>query len=139
VSRRQLDELAQARGLRMTPQRNAIVEHLEKVQYHPTAEEVFTEVNRRFPMTSRATVYNTLKLLSEAGLLREIRRDHQVRYDPNLSPHHHFICRRCGRIEDLPWESIPPLTLEELIRFRAVDSYEITLFGHCRECQPGQT
>lgn len=109
--------------------------YLEKTHHHPTAEEVFTEVNRRFPMTLRATVYNTLKLLTQADLLREIRKDNNVRYDPNLSPHHHFVCRHCGRIEDLGWELIPPLALGQLPGCPMVDSYEVTLFGLCSQCR----
>jgi Fe2+ or Zn2+ uptake regulation protein len=119
----------------MTPQRRAIVGCLEQTRRHPTAEEVFTAVNRRFPMTSRATVYNTLKLLTEARLLREIRKDGNVRYDPNLSPHHHFVCRHCGRIGDLAWESIPPLAVGRLPGCPRVDSYEVTLFGLCSRCR----
>jgi len=119
----------------MTPQRRAIVEYLEKARNHPTAEEIFSEVNRRFPMTSRATVYNTLKLLAGAELLHEIRKDDTVRYDPNLSPHHHFVCRRCGRIEDIGWELIPPLALGELPGRQLADSFEVTLFGLCLACR----
>lgn len=122
----------------MTPQRRAIVGYLEQTRRHPTAEEVFTAVNRRFPMASRATVYNTLRLLAEADLLREIRKDGNVRYDPNLSPHHHFVCRRCGRIADLAAELIPPLALGRLPGCPRADSYEVTLFGKCGQCRRGR-
>jgi Fe2+ or Zn2+ uptake regulation protein len=119
----------------MTPQRRAIVECLERSPHHPTADEVFSAVNRRFPMTSRATVYNTLNLLTGAGLLREIRKDGNVRYDPNLGPHHHFVCRGCGAIEDVAWEALPPLALDELPGRGRADSYEVTLFGLCGRCR----
>jgi Fur family peroxide stress response transcriptional regulator len=136
TSQEQLESLAVERGLKMTPQRRAIVEYLEKAFHHPTADEVFVAVNSQFPLTSRATVYNTLNLLKEASLVREIARDGVVRFDPNLDEHHHFICRTCGRVEDLPWDAIPPIDVTSLEGRQRVESFDITLYGVCAGCQP---
>jgi Fur family ferric uptake transcriptional regulator/Fur family peroxide stress response transcriptional regulator len=135
LSQRQLDLLVRTRGLRLTPQRRAIVEFLENSHAHPTADEVFTAVNRRFPMTSKATVYNTLNLLKEADLVREVFKDGAIRYDPNLAPHHHFLCRRCGRIDDIAWDLVPPFPLGRLPGNPRVDSVELTLRGLCAACR----
>ena len=128
--------MTQERGLKMTPQRRAIVEYLEHAFHHPTADDVFVAVNAQFPLTSRATVYNTLNLLKEASLVREIARDGVVRFDPNLDEHHHFICRKCGRVEDLPWDAIPPINVTALPGQQRVETFDITLYGVCAGCQP---
>ena len=137
LSQQQLESLAIERGLKMTPQRRAIVEYLEHAFNHPTAEDVYVAVNARFPLTSRATVYNTLNLLKAASLVREIARDGVVRFDPNLSEHHHFICRQCGSVEDLPWEAVPPVDLSALEGAKRVESFDLTLHGVCAACGSG--
>jgi Fe2+ or Zn2+ uptake regulation protein len=134
TSKEQLESLAVERGLKMTPQRRAIVEYLEKAFHHPTADEVFVAVNAQFPLTSRATVYNTLNLLKEASLVREIARDGVVRFDPNLDEHHHFICRKCGRVEDLCWDVSSPIDVRALDGPQRVESIDVTLYGVCGAC-----
>src|SRR5438093_10477299 len=122
LTRQHIETLAAERGLKLTPQRRAIVEFLAGALHHPSAEDVVVAVNSRFPLTSRATVYNTLKLLKDASLVRELSRDGVVRYDPNLDRHHHFICRGCGRVEDLPWESVQPLDTSTMEGDRTIQS-----------------
>lgn len=96
---------------------------------------MFAEVNRRFPMTSRATVYNTLNLLKEAGLLHEVFEDGVSRFDPVLDPHHHFVCRACGSVEDVDWEVLPALPGRKLLSGKQrVETYEVTLRGLCAAC-----
>lgn len=134
LNARLLDQLARVRGLRLTPQRRAIVDFLAQAEHHPTAEEVYQAVNRRFPMTSRATVYNTLHLLRGSGLLKELTEAGLVRFDPNVSPHHHFICRRCGRVEDVDWDRVGPVTIGRLPGRKRIDGFEVTLRGLCAAC-----
>lgn len=137
LTARMLDQLARVRGLRLTPQRRAIVDFLAQAEHHPTAEEVYQAVNRRFPMTSRATVYNTLHLLRGSGLLKELTEAGLVRFDPNVSPHHHFICRRCGRVEDVDWDRVGPVTIGRLPGKQLIDGFEVTLRGLCGACREG--
>jgi Fe2+ or Zn2+ uptake regulation protein len=134
-----LDRLAADRGLKLTPQRRAIVEFLEHAHHHPTAEDVFVAVNSRFPLTSRATVYNTLHLLKEASLVREVSREGVVRFDPNLSPHHHFVCRGCGLVEDLDWNTIQPIDVSRIDGRQKVESFDLTLHGLCAGCAESNT
>ena len=135
LTQRQLDALARARRLKITPQRRAIVEYLASAEHHPTPEQILKAVNRRFPMTSRATVYNTLSLLKESGLIREVFQEGVLRFDANLGPHHHFLCRRCGKVEDIPWEAVQPIPIGELPGRQTVDAMEITLHGLCAACR----
>ncbi len=127
--------MAQSRGLKMTPQRRAIVEYLQAATHHPTADEVFTAVNRKFPMTSRATVYNTLHWLKEAGMVAEVFEGGAVRFDPNTGDHHHFVCRQCGKVEDVDCDLLGRLQVCDLPGQQQVESFEVTLRGRCFDCQ----
>jgi Fe2+ or Zn2+ uptake regulation protein len=97
-----VEHMLRERGCALTPQRRAVLRFLDGNGDHPTAGEIFDAVTRDFPITSRATVYNTLSLLEEIGAVHAVRaEDGEVRYDPNIEPHHHLRCHRCGRLEDV--------------------------------------
>ena len=123
-------------GLKLTPQRLAVLDYLQRAAGHPTAEQIGAEVNRRLPRAARATVYNALRALRDAGLVSEVRLDGATaRYDTNLAPHHHFICRRCGRIEDVSAEAAgPPPPSFAVGEGYAVEACEIVLRGLCAAC-----
>ncbi|MFQ3582476.1 MAG: transcriptional repressor [Chloracidobacterium sp.] len=127
-------DLIRAQGLKLTPQRLAIVEYLQQCTHHPTADEVWSAVNAKFPMASRATVYNTLNWLLESGQLAEIQQDGVMRFDPNLDPHHHFVCRRCGRVEDVDYDVIAPWPQCTLPGRHVIEGFELTLRGLCATC-----
>ncbi len=122
--------------LRLTPQRFAVLEYLSRATGHPTAEQIAAEINRRFPRASRATVYNTLAALREAGLVREVLLDDAVtRYESNVEPHHHFVCRACGRLEDVPPEAFRAPARVELEGGHEVEAVEVVLRGLCAACK----
>lgn len=99
--------LLEQRGIRPSAQRVAIASFVLATAEHPAADTVWRTVRARFPMVSRATVYNTLNLFVDKGLLREVAlAPGRVAYDPNTEPHHHFVDAETGAIEDLPWESL---------------------------------
>jgi Fe2+ or Zn2+ uptake regulation protein len=127
--------MVESQGLKMTPQRRAIVEYLQFATHHPTAEEVLNAVNERFPMTSRATVYNTLNWLKDAGLVKEVYEGSIVRFDPNTSHHHHFICRSCGKVEDIESEFSDAFQLGLRAGDRKVENVEVILRGLCPHCR----
>src|SRR5579863_2559429 len=98
-------------GLRCTPQRYAVMAFLLEHNSHPTAVEIFEAVNRADPRCSRATTYNNLRDLVEAGLVREVAVEGRAaRFDAKGTQHHHFVCDRCGVVEDLEWYEVPPPT-----------------------------
>ena len=135
---KEVETMAQTRGLKMTPQRRVIVDYLQAATHHPTAEEVLSAVNRKFPMTSRATVYNTLNWLKEAGMVREVFEGGCVRFDPNTSEHHHFICRKCGGVEDIEdigGSLIGKVKIGMLPGRQKVEHFEITFRGLCSACR----
>jgi Fur family iron response transcriptional regulator len=94
-------------GIQPSAQRVAVAEYVLRTTEHPSADKVWAAVQKNFPMISRATVYNTLNLFVEKGLLRELHlAPDSVIFDPNTDRHHHFIDEDTGRIHDIPWNQM---------------------------------
>ena len=129
-----VEEMASGAGFKMTPQRRVIIKFLEKAKNHPSADDVFFAVNKEFPMTSRATVYNTLNWLKSVGMLKERFEGERVLYDPNCSEHHHFVCNECGGVEDVDFDKFSGMDPVRLSGKTKVESYEITVRGICASC-----
>lgn len=125
------------RGLRVTPQRLAIISVLYVDKSHPSADQIFQRVRASFPAVSLATVYNTLNTLKTSGFLNEVALENSgSRFDTNVTPHAHLICVRCGTIIDPEDTSITD-ALERIARqyrFEPV-SQRLDLFGICPDCQ----
>jgi Fur family peroxide stress response transcriptional regulator len=127
-------------GLKVTPQRQAILKILNQNWTHPSAETIYRELLRKFPGISFATVYNTLSKLAAAEKIQELDIDPQKkRFDPYLAPHHHFYCRVCGKVFDIIKEvSLPVninLTERENINGHQVDNVQVNLKGICKDCR----
>ena len=121
-------------GLRCTPQRYAVMAFLKECNRHPTAAEIFEAVNRVDPRSSRATTYNNLRDLVRAGLVREVAVEGRAaRFDAKGVRHHHFICDRCGNVEDLEWFDVPRPALGSLGK-RMVRECELIFRGLCTKC-----
>jgi len=124
-------------SLRSTPQRYAVLEFLLRHPVHATAEEILSEINRTDPRASRATVYNNLRALMQAGLVRELAREGKAaRFDASLRRHHHFICDRCGFLEDVEWFEVAVPAAPHAGRHRRVRTCEVILRGTCERCTP---
>jgi Fur family transcriptional regulator, peroxide stress response regulator len=131
-----LVEAFRSAGLRATPQRYAVLQHLVLGQVHATAEEIFAAVNRNDPRASRATVYNNLRSLMRVGLVCEVPSDGKAaRFDARLTRHHHFVCDRCGGVEDVAWFELPENAGWQALAGRRVRSYELVFHGNCGACQ----
>ncbi len=116
----------------MTPQRIAIAEYILKTKAHPHADAVWVHVRRRHPTISRATVYNTLNLFVEKGLVKaQPITGGAVIFDPNVRRHHHFIDEKSGIIYDLPWEAVK-VTAERGLSGFEVREYQVVLRGRRR-------
>ena len=126
----------EARGLRSTPQRYAVLAFLMEHNRHPTAAEIFEAVNRVDPRSSRATTYNNLRDLVQAGLVREVAAEGRAaRFDAKGTQHHHFICDRCGHVEDMEWFDVPKPALAILGK-RILRESEVIFRGLCAKCAP---
>src|SRR5512143_633390 len=126
----------QGSGLRCTPQRYAVMAFLMECDRHPTAAEIYEAVNRVDPLSSRATTYNNLRDLVQAGLVREVAVEGRAaRFDAKDERHHHFICDRCGNVEDLDWYDVPRPASRSLGK-RVLRECEVIFLGLCTKCAP---
>jgi Fur family peroxide stress response transcriptional regulator len=99
-----------AAGLKMTPQRVAIVRQIAADESHPSAQELFDRLRPTSPSMSFATVYNTLAALCDAGLVASLAlAPGSTRFDPNMRPHDHAVCDRCGDVRDVLTAAAPRL------------------------------
>jgi Fur family transcriptional regulator, peroxide stress response regulator len=122
--------------LRCTPQRYAVMKFLLEGASHPTAAEIFEAVNRVDPRSSRATTYNNLRDLVQAGLVREVAVEGRAaRFDAKGMQHHHFICDRCGNVEDMEWYDVPGPAPSSLGK-RVLRECELIFRGLCNKCAP---
>jgi Fur family peroxide stress response transcriptional regulator len=120
--------------MKMTPQRMAIMDYLSGNTHHPSAAEVYEAVSRNFPTMSFATVYNTLRILRDRGLLAEISLDPgKKRFDPNPAPHHHLMCINCREILDVTRTFDLSLPEEDRHRFRLIGNH-VDFYGICPRC-----
>jgi len=134
MGRDEIQRSLEASGLRCTPQRYAVMAFLMGETQHPTAAEIFEAVNRVDPRSSRATTYNNLRDLVEAGLVREVAMEGRAaRFDAKGVRHHHFICDRCGNVEDLEWYDVPKPRAGALGK-RILRECELIFRGLCTKC-----
>jgi Fe2+ or Zn2+ uptake regulation protein len=124
-----------SRGVKPTAQRVVITDYLLQTDSHPTADEVLSAVAERLPVPlSRATVYNTLNMLVQAGVIQEVYTEPggSARYDANMEQHHHFVDVKTKRIYDIPFESVPTLNQRLGPKFK-VKNYSVTFYGESEE------
>lgn len=123
-------------GVKITHQRLEIFRELAKTSDHPDAEAIYKGVRRRIPTVSLDTVYRTLWLLFDLGLITSLGppRD-RVRFDANTDAHHHFICTKCGMIRDFYCDKFDQLKLPDTVEsFGRVDKTQIEIKGLCLQC-----
>lgn len=122
----------------LTRQRRLVLELVQAKDEHPTASEVFEQANKAMPGISFATVYNSLRYLKNAGLIREIASfgKSPSRYDSETYRHDHAVCSECGKLVDfeLPGASELMRTAARASRFKA-ESVHLTLVGRCPRCR----
>ncbi len=128
----ELTTLFRDRGLKVTPQRQAVFEALYGDESHPTADVVHDRVREHMPTVSLRTVYQALNDLVELGEVQAVSvGTGAARFDPNVSGHHHFVCRDCERIDDVV--ASPPR-----LKGYTVDAAEIVFRGLCASCTAKQ-
>ena len=126
--------------LRQTDARRIILEELQDLTSHPTADDVYDMVRKRIPRVSLGTIYRNLEILSENGQIQKLEGGGtQRRFDGNTGNHYHLRCVVCGRVMDLPTQ---PLQEIERAVFKLVDyeihRYKLDLVGVCPSCKAGQ-
>ncbi len=123
------------KGLKLTPQRLAILEYLDGNKSHPSADDIYSEIKMKFPMMSFATVYNTIETLKKRGELVELTIDPERRhYDPDTSLHHHLICKQCKKIVDIHRDFSINIPDDQKGTFEVLGNH-IEFYGICPRCK----
>ncbi|MHB0972253.1 MAG: Fur family transcriptional regulator [Thermoanaerobaculia bacterium] len=122
-------EILDEHGIQPSAQRIAVAEYVLDTQEHPSADLVWKRVQDRVPYISRATVYNTLNLFVEKGLLRTLNISaDSVVFDPKIDTHHHLIDDETGAIYDIPWDKVQVCNIEGLSGYEVHD-YQVVIHG----------
>ncbi|MBN1885885.1 MAG: transcriptional repressor [Candidatus Krumholzibacteriota bacterium] len=126
-------------GFKLTPQRLAVVRYLLGNTMHPKAETIHVDLKRKYPSLSFSTVYNTLNTLASINEIQALHifDDHLI-YDPNTSPHIHFLCRSCEQIIDIDLKGTDMISIPVTeIDGHRVESYQVIFRGTCKDCSQG--
>ncbi|MCI5147865.1 MAG: Fur family transcriptional regulator [Candidatus Electrothrix sp. MAN1_4] len=123
--------------LRMTHQRELILEELGNCHNHPTADALYERIKKKLPRISLATVYRNLEILSEAGMIRKLEiSGRQKRFDKEIEQHDHIFCVQCRRVDDIKFDQSRLVSLEEEdSQGYAISGCRVEFFGICPKCQ----
>lgn len=126
-------------GVRITPQRHAILEFLISSETHPTADDIYKALEADFPNMSVATVYNNLRVFRNAGLVKELTYgDSSSRFDFVTHDHYHIICDHCGKIVDFHHPGLEEVEhLASHVTGFEVNSHRLEVYGTCPDCAAG--
>jgi len=129
-------EACKQAGVKLTHQRLEIFREVASTTSHPDAETIYRRVRQRIPTISLDTVYRTLWMLTDVGLVTTMGPRHErVRFDANLTPHHHFVCVRCGLARDFESPELCELHLPDQVRgFGKVLGTHLEVRGVCSQC-----
>ncbi|MBE0480649.1 MAG: transcriptional repressor [Dehalococcoidia bacterium] len=130
-------DILKDRGYRLTPQRMMVLEAIEESSNHISAEEIYDRAKLKYPYLNRSTVYRTLELLKENGLVTETDLgEGRFLYHPaGKAQHHHLVCRNCTKVIDIDIDVLDKLRddLRSGYGFEA-ELEHIAFFGYCRDC-----
>ena len=130
------NEVCRNSGVKLTHQRMEIFHEVAQTGDHPEAERVHQGVRERMPTISLDTIYRTLWLLKDLGLINTLGPlRERTRFDANLSRHHHFVCIRCGLTRDFYSDELDELRLPEAVKdFGYVETTQLEVKGVCLKC-----
>ena len=130
-----LDALKET-GVRITPQRHAILEYLIESMSHPTADDIYKALEGKFPNMSVATVYNNLRVFREVGLVKELPYgDSSSRFDFVTTQHYHVICQSCEKIVDFHYPGLDEVEqLASHVTGFKVGNHRMEIYGLCPSC-----
>ena len=124
------------KGLKVTAQRLAICNYILSRKDHPTAEQIYQELRNEHPTISLGTVYKTLLLLQELGLIQKLGfNEGSVRYDPDMELHVNMVCSKCGKISDYKSENVEKLWDAVISDLEIKPSGQrIDIYYECEDC-----
>lgn len=123
-------------GVRITPQRHAILEFLVQSMTHPTADDIYKALEGKFPNMSVATVYNNLRVFREVGLVKELTYgDTSSRFDFVTTDHYHVICESCGKMVDFHYPGLDEVEqLAAHVTGFTISHHRMEVYGTCQSC-----
>ncbi len=124
------------KGIKVTPQRIFILKRLMEMEGHVTAEDVYNSIKKEIPSISISTVYRTLKQFEDKGIINSLltSKEYGVTvFDTNFEPHHHFVCKICGEIWDIPGEIMKVNVKGDIGGIG--ESLTVTVKGTCHRCE----
>jgi len=128
-------ELLRERGLRATSQRMIILDVIEEAG-HIDIDTLYESLRKVIPSISLATVYKNIHSLVDAKILQEVRvRDKKIMYEVNYNNHVHFVCEKCGNVEDMEMDASTIFNLLKQLSNRDVHEQQIILYGNCKSCE----
>jgi Fur family peroxide stress response transcriptional regulator len=132
------EQVLREAGIRITHQRVEIFREMARSGDHPDAETLHKRVRRRLPSVSLDTVYRTLWLLTDRGLITTLGPSRErTRFDANLARHHHFVCDGCGLTQDFYSQDLEELALPAVVKeMGQIDRTMVEARGLCRKCSP---
>ncbi|HVE72526.1 MAG TPA: Fur family transcriptional regulator [Thermoanaerobaculia bacterium] len=134
----QIETTLREHGIQPSAQRVAVAYYVLHTAEHPSADLVWKRVRERFPWISRATVYNTLHLFVDKGLLQRLTiAEDSIVFDPIVSAHHHFVDEETGAIHDVPWDRVQVCNIESLQDYE-VEHYQVVMRGKLKATQKGE-
>ena len=132
-------EICRKAGIKVTHQRLEIFRALVHSKDHPSVEDIFRRVKQKVPTIALDTVYRALTTLEQSGVLARVLLDTRIRFDPNTSVHHHFVCSECGWIEDFYWPGFDKLKLPaKKSPWGNIKSKRVEIIGICPACLKGK-
>ncbi|MDY6917933.1 MAG: Fur family transcriptional regulator [Chloroflexota bacterium] len=132
-----MSEALREKGYRLTPQRMIVLDAVETSDDHISAEEIHRQALARYPYINISTIYRTLELLKELGLVAEtnLGGGRLVYHPAGKAHHHHLVCRNCGKIQDIDGSAFERLRKDLSDRYRFQAEFEhVAVFGVCDEC-----
>jgi Fur family peroxide stress response transcriptional regulator len=131
-----LKQICDRAGIKLTQQRLEIFREMAADRNHPSAERIFKRLQQKMPTIALDTVYRTLATFDELGLVKKLQvMGERALFDANLKEHHHFVCIRCKKVQDLYWPEFDRTTLpEQSSAMGQIQSRHLELRGICRDC-----
>ena len=125
-----LKSLLEESQLKITPQRLAILKELES-RGHANIEEIYENIKELFPSISLATIYKNINALKSENIVSEVCLHQKPKFEIVKTPHAHFICEKCGYVEDIPFDNV----LKQLDKKYPNSKKELYIYGYCEKCR----
>ncbi len=122
--------LLEESNLKITPQRLAILKELDK-KGHASIEEIYENIKEMFPSISLATIYKNINALKEENVINEVCLHQKPKFEITKEPHAHFICKKCGKIEDVEFSKVID---KEIEKYYPNSQKELYIYGICKDC-----